>query len=261
MKMKRFHKMIFLLILTMVLPLSFAEAAKVKKPVIKKIITTADSAVLKIKKNNSSCSVNIYRSRKKNSGFKKIGTTKKNTYLDSKLLENKIYYYKIRICKSTKKDRQYSKYSKVRKGKTKKRNPSDGRNTGAKPDTSKNNSIPSGLEEQALDIVNKERAKSGLPPVSMTSALQNASHARAKEIVRSFSHTRPNGTSCFTILKEFHISYRTCGENIAYGYHTAASVMNGWMNSQGHRENILNRSFSKIGIGHYNGYWVQLFTG
>ncbi|MBR5091792.1 MAG: CAP domain-containing protein [Ruminiclostridium sp.] len=117
---------------------------------------------------------------------------------------------------------------------------------------------------EVFDLVNSERAKKGLSALTFSDELSNAAQVRAEEIVRSFSHTRPNGTNCFTVLKESGITYRSAGENLAYGQKTAAAVMNGWMNSSGHRANILGKSFGKIGIACYvrGGvkYWVQLFT-
>lgn len=118
---------------------------------------------------------------------------------------------------------------------------------------------------QVLVLVNQERAKQGLSALSMTSALQQAAGVRAKETAQSFSHTRPNGSSFSTVLNAYAITYNAAGENIAYGQSTPQEVVTGWMNSPGHRANILNTRFHKIGIGVYkasNGtyYWEQLFT-
>ena len=101
--------------------------------------------------------------------------------------------------------------------------------------------------------------------MTVNTKASQAAQVRAAEQARSFSHTRPNGTSCFTALREAGVSYRSAGENIAYGQQTPEAVMSGWMNSQGHRANILERNFTKIGVSCYenaNGvkYWVQLFT-
>jgi len=119
-------------------------------------------------------------------------------------------------------------------------------------------------EEQVVALVNEERAKAGLPALTIDATLQEAALARAKETVTLFSHTRPNGTSCFTILQEYGISYRYAGENIAYGQRSPEEVVNAWMNSEGHRANIMSANFTTIGIGYYqtaNGtkYWSQLF--
>lgn len=120
-------------------------------------------------------------------------------------------------------------------------------------------------EAEVLKLVNAERAKYGLSPLANDNGATEVAHVRAKEIVKSFSHTRPNGSSCFTAAKELGVSYRAAGENIAYGYPTPEKVVEGWMNSEGHRKNILSASFSKIGIGCYksNGvlYWSQFFIG
>lgn len=120
-------------------------------------------------------------------------------------------------------------------------------------------------EEEVLSLVNAERKKKGLSALAKDSGAVNVAHLRAKEIVKSFSHTRPNGSSCFTAAKELGVSYKTAGENIAYGYSTPEQVVKGWMNSEGHRKNILSASFKKIGIGCYKSgntlYWSQFFIG
>ena len=95
--------------------------------------------------------------------------------------------------------------------------------------------------------------------------LAQAASLRATEIYVLFSHTRPNGASCFSALPSSY-SYRMLGENIAAGYRSPELVTEGWMNSEGHRANIMNSGFSKIGVGYFvdeNGYpyWVQLFAG
>ncbi len=123
---------------------------------------------------------------------------------------------------------------------------------------------PATYEEQVVALVNEERAKEGLPALKVDETLQAAALARAKETVQLFSHTRPNGASCFTILKEYGISYHYAGENIAYGQRSPEEVVDAWMNSAGHRANIMSENFTTIGIGYYqtaNGtkYWSQLF--
>lgn len=119
--------------------------------------------------------------------------------------------------------------------------------------------------QQVIDLVNEERSKAGLSPVTESSDISAAAAIRAQEITINFSHNRPDGSYYNTVLDQSGISYWGSGENIAYGQRTPAEVMNGWMNSQGHRANILNGSYTKIGVAYYqnsNGvtYWVQLFT-
>ncbi|MHA9740303.1 CAP domain-containing protein [Robinsoniella peoriensis] len=119
--------------------------------------------------------------------------------------------------------------------------------------------------KKVADLVNQERAKAGLAPLEIKVNLQAAAQERAKEIEKSFSHTRPNGSSFSTVLAENGVDYRGSGENIAWGQRSPEEVMNGWMNSEGHRANILNKNFKYIGVGYHvnsngTGYWTQLFT-
>ena len=136
-----------------------------------------------------------------------------------------------------------------------------------KPTNTPGNS--SGIDSDAyitevLALVNQERAKEGLSPLTTNAKLKKAANKRAQEIVTLFSHTRPDGTNFVSVLKEYDISYSVSGENIAYGQKSPAAVMNAWMNSSGHRANILSSKFGKVGIGCYvkNGviYWTQVFT-
>lgn len=117
---------------------------------------------------------------------------------------------------------------------------------------------------EVLRLVNSYRAKNGLAAVTLDSSLCNAAQIRAQETKSSFSHTRPNGSSCFTVLSELGISYNGAGENIAYGQSSPEEVMTAWMNSEGHRANILGASFTKLGVGVYSSggtiYWAQMFT-
>lgn len=132
------------------------------------------------------------------------------------------------------------------------------------PDDSQQGS-ESAYVNEVVRLVNEERAKAGLSPLSTSINMQKAAQVRAKEQQSSFSHTRPNGAHFSTALKENGVSYKGAGENIAYGQKTPAQVMQSWMNSQGHRANILNKDFTSIGVGYYVGqngtaYWAQLFT-
>ena len=110
---------------------------------------------------------------------------------------------------------------------------------------------------QVMNLVNQERRNAGLNELKMDADLMEAAMQRAAELVFSFSHTRPSGQSCFTV------SDKAFGENIAAGYWNADLVMNGWMNSEGHRANILREYYTSIGVGCFwydgVGYWVQLF--
>lgn len=130
------------------------------------------------------------------------------------------------------------------------------------PDTDTENAS---FVRQVVNLVNQERAKAGLSPVTADTSIQAAAQVRAKEIEKSFSHTRPDGSSFSTALTQQGVTYRGSGENIAWGQKTPEQVMNGWMNSDGHRANILNKNFTKIGVGYHQNasgtnYWTQIFT-
>ena len=117
---------------------------------------------------------------------------------------------------------------------------------------------------QVVALVNAERAKQGLSALKVDTKVQQAALVRAQESAQSFSHTSPNGASFSTGLTEAGGTFRRSGENIAYGQSTPQHVMNAWMNSSGHRANILNENFTTIGVGYTvikgTAYWAQLFT-
>lgn len=137
------------------------------------------------------------------------------------------------------------------------------------PDISDNESSEddrSRFAQEILRLVNQERANAGLEQLKMNDGAQKAAQVRAKEQERKFSHTRPDGSSCFTALSDAGVSYQYAGENIAYGQKSPTEVMKGWMNSSGHRANILSKDFTQIGVGVYEGgngtyYWTQMFIG
>ena len=116
--------------------------------------------------------------------------------------------------------------------------------------------------QEILNLVNTERANVGLKSLSLSSTLMDGAAIRANELTTYYSHTRPDGTNCSTVVEDTYPSYYI-GENIAAGQQSAAEVMNDWMNSTGHRANILRPSYSELGVGlAYDSdryYWVQLF--
>ena len=126
----------------------------------------------------------------------------------------------------------------------------------AKP-TGNSGTSQTDMASEVVALVNAQRASAGLSALRVDSELTRAACVRAQELVQVFSHTRPNGTSWSTVSSRAH------GENIAMGYRSASAVMTGWMNSQGHRENILRSGFGSIGVCAYTyggtTYWVQLF--
>lgn len=126
----------------------------------------------------------------------------------------------------------------------------------------------SALETAVLNLVNQERQKAGLNPLTMSDKLVNLAEMKAQDMAQNnyFSHTSPTYGSPFEMLQKYGVSYRSAGENIAAGQTTAEAVMQDWMNSSGHRANILNSSYTEIGVGYFAGNkyrteWVQLFIG
>ena len=120
---------------------------------------------------------------------------------------------------------------------------------------------------QLLLLTNEARAAAGLAPVSQGSAASlSAAHTRAVETVTLFSHTRPDGRSCFTALTDAGVTFVTAGENLAAGYSSPSSIFTAWMNSPGHRANIMNAGYTHLAVGYqradgsaYTHYGVQLF--
>lgn len=118
--------------------------------------------------------------------------------------------------------------------------------------------------ETVLKITNEEREKKGFSALVVDKNLQAAAQQRAKELAESFSHKRPDGTTAATVVEEFDIDCLAFGENIGMGQKTARQVMDEWLDSPAHRENILEQKYTKTGIGMYEDaegtkYWVQLF--
>lgn len=144
--------------------------------------------------------------------------------------------------------------------------PSDDNNT------SNDNQVTTGsflsFQKEVVRLVNVERSKRGLSELSFNTELSNVATLKSQDMINKnyFDHTSPTYGSPFDMMKQFNISYRTAGENIAKGQRTPAEVVNSWMNSPGHRANILNANFTDIGIGvakSSNGtlYWTQMFIG
>jgi len=133
-----------------------------------------------------------------------------------------------------------------------------------KKETPTNSSVQA-IEVEIVKLVNQERAKRGLSALKLNEKLSDVARLKSKDMSEKkyFSHTSPTYGSPFDMMKKFGISYRTAGENIAQGYTTAQAVVNAWMNSEGHRANILNANFKEIGVGYYaNGnYFTQMFIG
>ena len=120
-------------------------------------------------------------------------------------------------------------------------------------------------EQEVIRLTNLERAKYGLKPLTEDWELSRVARYKSQDMHdrRYFDHNSPTYGTPFQMMKAFGLSYRSAGENIAMGYRTPQAVVTGWMNSSGHRANILNSSYTKIGIGYVadGNYWTQQFIG
>lgn len=123
-------------------------------------------------------------------------------------------------------------------------------------------------EQKVVELVNAERAKQGLKPLQVDPALAKVARMKSEDMRDNnyFSHQSPTYGSPFEMMKKFGISYKAAGENIAAGQKTPEAVVEAWMNSPGHRANILNPNYTHIGVGYaaggsYGTYWTQMFIG
>ena len=120
-------------------------------------------------------------------------------------------------------------------------------------------------EAEVVRLVNEIRQENGLKPLSANWELSRVARYKSQDMKDKgyFAHNSPTYGTPFQMIRAFGISFRTAGENIAYGYATPKAVVNGWMNSSGHRANILNGSYTQIGVGYVaqGNYWTQMFIG
>ena len=120
-------------------------------------------------------------------------------------------------------------------------------------------------EAEVIRLVNDIRQQNGLRPLTANWELSRVARYKSQDMVdkRYFSHTSPTYGSPSQMIRAFGLSFKTAGENIAYGYATPQKVVDGWMNSSGHRANILNASYTQIGVGYVaqGNYWTQMFIG
>lgn len=121
------------------------------------------------------------------------------------------------------------------------------------------------FEAEVVRLVNDIRRQNGLRPLTENWELSRVARYKSQDMLdnRYFAHNSPTYGTPFQMMKSFGLSFRTAGENIAKGYSTPQAVVNGWMNSSGHRANILNASYTQIGVGHVaqGHYWTQMFMG
>lgn len=133
--------------------------------------------------------------------------------------------------------------------------------------TTNNGSSLTADEKEVFDLINAKRTAAGLSALKVDAELQNVARAKAEDMVKNnyFSHTSPTYGSPFDMMKRFGVSYKTAGENIA-GNSSNTGAVNAWMNSEGHKANILNSSFNYTGVAvvkssKYGKIFVQMFIG
>lgn len=136
-------------------------------------------------------------------------------------------------------------------------------NTGNNTSNNGSESTQSDFATQVVKLVNAERAKAGLNALTSDALLDKVAVAKVKDMSNNnyFDHQSPTYGSPFDMMKQFGVTYSYAGENIAKGQKTPQEVVTAWMNSAGHRANILSKNFTHIGVGFYNGYWAQEFIG
>ena len=227
-----------------------ANAATIKKPVIQTKKSTVTTTTLNWKKVPNVAGYRVYRFNTTTGLYQRIATTKKTTFKDTKRKANTTYYYRVRAYQRVNGKNIFGKYSKVCKIKT----------------TKSKSYVLSEQAKEMITALNKLRTDHNLTTLELSTDLTKIADLRAIELVEKFSHTRPNGSSCFTILKENSVTYSIAAENLAKGYTNVDDVLKGWYESDGHRENLLHESVRKVGIGYYTNpadgitYWVQIFT-
>ena len=127
------------------------------------------------------------------------------------------------------------------------------------------NSTVTNYENEVIRLVNEIRAENGLHKLTADWELSRVARYKSQDMKdnKYFSHTSPVYGSPFDMMKSFGITYRSAAENIAKGQSTPQAVVNAWMNSSGHRKNILSSSYTRIGVGYVasGNYWTQMFIG
>ncbi|MCE4047337.1 CAP domain-containing protein [Bacillus sp. Au-Bac7] len=134
-----------------------------------------------------------------------------------------------------------------------------------KTEATQTSSSVSAFEKEVVELTNAERAKQGLPALTLDTELSKVARAKSEDMSKNnyFDHTSPTYGSPFDMMKQFGVSYKAAGENIAKGQTTPEQVVKAWMNSEGHRANILSSNFTHIGVGYVadGNYWTQQFIG
>jgi len=171
--------------------------------------------------------------------------------------------YKDLHAKVIKKSKGIQPHSSVINGSTESNSTSPGN-----PNNAPSTGTVSAYEKEVVTLTNKERTSRGLQPLTLDTKLSKMARDKSQDMVNKhyFSHQSPTYGSPFDMMAAYHISYTSAGENIAAGQQTPQEVVSAWMNSEGHRDNILNPHYTTIGVGYvkggsYGSYWTQDFIG
>lgn len=225
-----------------------ARAAAMGRPSLSVSKRTKTTATILIKKIKKVTGYQIFLASSRSGKYHQVGSTRNGQFQITKLKKDKTYYVKARGYKTTGTRITTGKFSSV-----------------MKIEKYSSESKASKYAREVLELVNKERVKEGLAELKLSSALNTAANTRAKELSTEFSHIRPDGRDCFTVLTDADIMYSSVGENIASGQTTPKEVVTSWLNSDGHRANIMSQDYTQMGVGFYQNsknnqyYWVQIF--
>lgn len=142
-------------------------------------------------------------------------------------------------------------------------NPNYNAGNNANEDNTETSTTYSEYVTKVIELTNVERAKYNLQPLKLSNSLCKSAQEHADDMYTNnyFSHVSQDGRTMSDRIEEYTLSYGYKGENIALGYSTPEEVVKGWVNSEGHRANLLNKNYTDIGVGYNNGYWVQNFGG
>lgn len=181
----------------------------------------------------------VYRATSKKGTYKLVKTTTAKSYTNTGLTAGKTYYYKVRAYRVVNKSNKYGSYSDVA--------------------SCKSNKLDS-IRKSMLSEVNRKRRNAGLKPLQLYDPINKTAQIKAKDLykTRVFDHYSKNLGWFYDQYEEAGILYDAGAENIAFGYPSVSDVMKGWMNSKGHKANILG-DYTHLGVGYYKGYWVQQF--
>ncbi|SDH39682.1 uncharacterized protein, YkwD family [Alteribacillus persepolensis] len=126
-------------------------------------------------------------------------------------------------------------------------------------------SSATGVEQKVIELTNQEREKNGLSPLKADPQVTKTARAKSRDMASNnyFAHNSPTYGSPFNMLSDFGVNYTAAAENIAAGQQTPEEVVQAWMNSEGHRKNILNQEVTHIGVGYVEdgNHWTQMFIG